>query len=78
MTKTVTQDDVLRYLFEETTEEENLIVETQMLMDARLMDFYNESKEMIKRIKKLNSEPSARCLKGILDYSQSMSLHSIG
>jgi hypothetical protein len=77
MTKTVTQDDVLRYLFKETTEEENLIVETQLLVDAKLMDFYKESKALINDIKSLNMEPSAQCLKGIIDYSQSMSLHSI-
>ena len=77
MTKTVTQDDVLRYLFKETTKEENLSEETQLLLDEKLLDFYKESKTLICKIKSLSSEPSVDCLKEVVDYSQSRSLHSI-
>ena len=35
MTKTITQDDVLRYIYKETSDEETLAIEKQLLVTGR-------------------------------------------
>jgi hypothetical protein len=49
MTKTITRDDVLRYVFNETSEEENLAIEKQLIVNSGLMDFYRKSHETFLR-----------------------------
>ena len=77
MTKTITQDDVLRYIYKETSNEETLAIEKQLLVNASLMDYYNQTKETIRRIYELQIEPSADLQKKILDYSGSFKYESI-
>ena len=77
MTKTITRDDVLRYLYKETSTEETLAIEKQLLLNASLMEFCNQVKLALSELKELKLEPSARIQKKILDYSESFNFESI-
>jgi len=77
MTKTITRDDVLRYIFRETSKEENLAIENELLQNASLMDYYKQSVESIHEVKQLELEPSEKAVSKILKYSESMKAISI-
>lgn len=77
MTKIITQDDVLRYIYKETSNEETIAIEKQLLVNASLVDFYNQTKETIRRINELQLEPSINFLNKIVDYSESLKFESI-
>ena len=78
MTRTYTQDDVLRYIYRETTEEENLAIRNALLFDQELMEFYKEIENLAIEISNIEVEPSAKSVKAIADYAQINSLQSIG
>ena len=77
MTKTITHDDVLRYIYKETSNEETLAIEKQLLVSVSLMEFHNQTKETIRRITKLQLEPSINSQQSIMDYSGSFKFVSI-
>ncbi len=77
MIKTHTRDDVLRYIYKETTREEALIIEEQLLENNGLMDFYNQAKEILFHIDEIQFEPSAKVQRNILKYSSSLNFESI-
>jgi hypothetical protein len=77
MTKTITRDDVLRYVFNETSEEENLAIEKQLIVNSGLMDFYRKSNDTVKKIQNIQLEPSENSMNIILDYSESLKFESI-
>ena len=78
MTRTYTQDDVIRYIYRETTEEENLAIRNALLFDQELMGFYKEIKSIVSELNNIEVEPSAKSVKAIADYAQINSLQSIG
>ena len=77
MTKTITQDDVIRYIYKETSDEETIAVEKHLLVNSSLMEFYNQSMETIRKIKELEFEPSKTVQRNILDYSGSFNVEPI-
>lgn len=77
MTKIITRDDVLRYIYKETSNEETVTIEKQLILNASLMDFYNQTKETIKKIHEFQIEPSVNIQKSIIDYSGSLNFESI-
>ena len=77
MTKTITRDDVLRYVFNETSEEENLAIEKQLIVNSGLMDFYRKSNDTVKKIQNMQLEASENSTSIILDYSESLKFESI-
>ena len=77
MTKTITRDDVLRYIYKETSNEENLAIEKQLLVNTSLVDFYNQTKETIRSIYELKLEPSENVHDKIMAYSSSYKVESI-
>jgi hypothetical protein len=77
MTKTITRDDVLRYIFRETSKEENLAIENELLKNVTLMDYYKQSVESIQEVVQLELEPTEKAVSKILNYSESMKAISI-
>jgi len=77
MTKTITQDDVLRYIYKETSNEETVTIEKQLLVNTSLMDFYNQTKDTIRKINELKFEPSKSVQRKIMEYSGSYKFESI-
>ena len=76
MTKTITRDDVLRYIYKETSAEETSAVEKQLVLNTAMMEFYNQSVNTIRKIKDLKLEPSVDFESKILNYSGSFNFES--
>lgn len=76
MIKTFTQDDLVRYIYKETTKEENFEIEQAMLFDEVLADEYDELKSVVSSLDAIQVEPSARSVETILSYSRSFHLHT--
>ena len=77
MTKTITQDDVLRYIYKETSDKESIAIEKQLLVNTSLMDFHNRMKETIRALNELKLEPSRNVHDKIMAYSSSYKVESI-
>ena len=77
MTKTITRDDVLRYIYKETSDEESVTIEKQLLENTALMEFYNQTIDTIRKIGEIQLEPSESIQNKILDYSGSFNVESI-
>jgi hypothetical protein len=77
MTKTITRDDVLRYMFNETSDAENLAIEKQLIVNSSLMDFYKNAHDTFMKIQQLKLEPSESSMNKILEYSGSLRFESI-
>ncbi|MTI30591.1 hypothetical protein [Xanthovirga aplysinae] len=76
MTQTFTQDDVVKYLYKETTSEESEEIERALLFDTELLEVYHQMRAVVHQLDNLNFEPSERCSQKILDYSKSFNLFS--
>ncbi|GGC11799.1 hypothetical protein [Dyadobacter sediminis] len=74
MTKTFTYDDVVRYLYAETTENENDLIVEALALDDDLMSFYIDSLEIQNQMNKIVRIPSDRAVSEIIRYSQQFSL----
>ena len=70
MTKTFTHDDVVRYVYEETSAEENLLIEDALMSEPDLMTFFLEALELRAMLNRIERQPRDRTVQAILDYSQ--------
>ena len=77
MTKTFTQDDLIRFIYEDTTEEENIQLENALVCDAGLLDCYNRLLEIKKDLDQGVINPPTRVVDAVLSYSRSLNLHTI-
>lgn len=69
MTKTFTPNDVIRYLYKETTQTENRELEKAMICHAELLDQYVQVESVKTLLDSIKKSPSARVIQDILDYS---------
>ena len=72
MIKTFTQDDLIRFLYHETSEEENLELKRALKQDAELELQFKELEAIIKKLDETMAEPSAASIDAILNYSKSL------
>jgi hypothetical protein len=70
MIKTFTQNDVIRYVYEETSPEENLLIEDALMSEPDLMTFFLEALEMRALMNKIERQPRRNTVQSILDYSK--------
>ncbi len=70
MIKTFTQDDVVRYVYEETSPEENLLIEDAMMSEPELMTFFLEALELRALMNKIERQPRQNTVQAILKYSK--------
>jgi len=68
-TFTNTQDDVIRYLYNETSNQENQLIEEALLHDYDLLDFYLDCADIKTGLDKVQLSPSDRAIDKILDFS---------
>jgi len=73
MTKTFTYDDVVRYLYAETTENENDLIVEALALDDDLMSFYIDSLEIQNQMNKIVRIPSDKSVSEAIRYSQQFS-----
>jgi len=70
MIQLFTPDDVVRYVYEETSENENALMEDALAGDQELLRFYLDTLEMKSLMNKIERAPSNRTVSSILTYSQ--------
>lgn len=70
MIKTFTPNDVIRYVYKETSAEENTLIAYTLLTDTDLRTFYEEILGIKQEISKIMSEPSDKVVGHILTYSR--------
>ncbi|MCG8386472.1 MAG: hypothetical protein MJA30_13075 [Cytophagales bacterium] len=76
MTKTFTQDDVIRYIYCETSEGENKEIQKAILCDSQLQEMYKEFTSTKADLDKSMKDPSDTVTNSILNYSKSLNLPS--
>jgi hypothetical protein len=77
MIKTFTPNDIIRYVYDETLEEENKLIASLLLTDTELQEFYYELLAVKKDLNQLIFKPSKSSTQYILDYSRTFnSIHS--
>ena len=70
MIKTFTQDDVIRYVYEETSPEENLLIEDALMSEPDLMTFFLEALELRALMNRIERQPRRNTVQSILNYSK--------
>lgn len=73
MTKTFTSDDVVRYVYEETSPEENLLIEESLMTEPDMMTFFLSALELRSLMNKIERQPRESLVQSILSYSQNHS-----
>ncbi len=74
MIKTFTQNDVVRYIYNETSDEENAEIESALLSDNNLLRCYQEFSLMKRKLQRAIKEPGERVIKDVLAYSKSLNV----
>ncbi len=77
MTKTFTQDELIRYIYRETSDQENNEIENALICDDVILEMYKKLKNTIKQLDKIEKSPSGQIIGKILDYSKSVNLNSV-
>jgi hypothetical protein len=72
MIKTFTQNDLMRYLYQETTEEEAREISKALVCDPQLQSLYMELSTLKNEMDKIKLEPSSSTVLNILSYSKSL------
>ena len=75
MIKTFTQNDLIRFLYHETSEEETKEINKALLCDSLLQSQYKELNESKRALDASNLQPSSDVVLNILSYSRAMQEH---
>ena len=70
MTKIFTENDLLRFLYGETTDTENLAIQDAILCDPGMQEKLNELQEMKMLLEAHEMSPSKKVVNNILSYSK--------
>lgn len=75
MNQKFTQEDILQYIYEETSAEKSRAIEEQMNKDRALKLFYLETRDLLKKLDYLKETPSLTTTNIVMEeISQSNSL----
>ena len=75
MIKTFTQNDLIRFLYHETSEEETKEINKALLCDSLLQSQYKELNESKRALDASNLQPSSDVVLNILSYSRGKQEH---
>lgn len=70
MIQTFTQHDVIRYVYQETTEIEDLLIQDGFVHDSEMLEFYLDMLDVKAGLDKSYRQPSDRSIDNILAYSR--------
>ncbi|MCC6834054.1 MAG: hypothetical protein IT213_03630 [Cytophagales bacterium] len=76
MTKTFTQNDLIRFIYRETSEEETKEINKALLCDSNLQAQYKELNDAYKQVDQAKLEPSAASIQNILNYAHGLQEHT--
>lgn len=74
MIKLFTQNDLIKFLYHETSEEETKEISKALMCDAELQLMYQELKALVGDLDRDHMEPSSSSVLNILAYSRSKGL----
>ena len=77
MTKTFTQDDLIRFYYNDTSDLQTKEIKDTLLIDIQLADEYKKLASLLTHLDEVEEKPSDRTVQNILSYSKSINLHSI-
>lgn len=77
MIKTFTENDLIRYVYDETSEVENLEIENVLLFDSRTQDDYSHLVELQNQLDYVEYAPSENVVKNILNKAKELTLLSV-
>jgi len=77
MTKTFTENDLVRYVYGETDEVENIEIESALLCDSEVQEQYTQLSEVKARLNVAEYSPSDFCVKSILEAVKKLTLQSV-
>jgi hypothetical protein len=77
MIKTFTRNDLIRFLYKETTREEEKKIKKALLVNPELLKEFKSLQKLIRNIEEIRLEPSDETVKKILSYSKNLNLHSV-
>ena len=72
MTKTFTQNDLIRFIYHETTEKETLEISHELTADPELQLLYRDLMLTKKGLDRATLEPSAVSVENILSYARGL------
>lgn len=78
MIKIFTENDLIRYVYNETSEVENLEIENVLLFDGETQDEYTQLAELKAQLDAVEFSPSESAVKNILTKAKELSLSSAG
>lgn len=76
MIKTFTQNDIIRYLYHETSEQESASIESALLRDNNLLKVYQELSLIKRQLGRVVSDPDEKIISSVMAYSKSLDLHA--
>jgi hypothetical protein len=76
MIRTITHDDVIRYVYHETSKEEGQEIEQAIICDSDLQMMFKEINGVKIRLDEVQRTPSKMVINNILNYSKSLNLLS--
>ena len=69
-TSTNQLNDVVKYLYNETSENENLSLESEFMEDSNLLDFYLDCVSLKQVMDKIEMQPSQESVDRIMTFSK--------
>ena len=77
MTKTFTENDLVRFLYGELTNDEKKDLEQALITDNDLQCRLNDLQSVIRDLEHMNSSPSTRVIDKILEFSKGYQKESV-
>ena len=77
MIKTFTRTDLIRFIYKETTKEEEKRIKRALLTDDVLGEEYKSLKKLVRNLDEVQLNPSDEVCEKILLYSKTLNLHSV-
>lgn len=78
MIKTFTPDDLLRYLYQDTTADESKEIEIALLTDERLQEEWEQLQQDVQLLDSQLLQPSGAVTDRIMQWAGSMNLAALG
>lgn len=77
MTKTFTENDLIRYVYGETSDLENNEIESALLCDVEVQEHFAQLTEITQQLNSVEYFPSENTVKTICERAKELSLQSI-
>ncbi len=76
MTKTFTENDLVRFLYGELKQKETAELQQALINSPELQEELNNLQEVMDQLNGVKYQPSQRCLDNILNFSKGYEVHS--